>query len=130
MEAGQTVRAFNAKGRTGAHAWTRGAICLPIAQRIPRDLHTDEPPDSSGKVGDEGMGKVREGEEGGRSGTYRGIVGKKTSHTPPRSFHVVARSTIIMTEKKRVLIPGGAGYIGSHVALTVLNTRKFRVTSM
>lgn len=35
-----------------------------------------------------------------------------------------------MTEKKRVLIPGGAGYIGSHVALTVLNTHKFRVTSM
>ncbi|WFD19969.1 hypothetical protein MCAP1_002213 [Malassezia caprae] len=33
-----------------------------------------------------------------------------------------------MTDKKRVLIPGGAGYIGSHVALTVLNTRKFRVT--
>ncbi|WFD31448.1 hypothetical protein MSPP1_002483 [Malassezia sp. CBS 17886] len=32
------------------------------------------------------------------------------------------------TEKKRVLIPGGAGYIGSHVVLTVLNTRKFRVT--
>jgi len=57
-------------------------------------------------------------------------VGEKTSHIPSRSFHVVARSTIIMTEKKRVLIPGGAGYIGSHVALTVLNTRKFRVTSM
>lgn len=67
---------------------------------------------------------------GGRSGTYRGIVGKKISHTPPKSFHVVARLKIIMTEKKRVLIPGGAGYIGSHVALTVLNTRKFRVTSM
>lgn len=33
------------------------------------------------------------------------------------------------SEKKRVLIPGGAGYIGSHVALTVLNTRKFKVTS-
>ena len=33
-----------------------------------------------------------------------------------------------MAEKKRILIPGGAGYIGSHVALTVLNTRKFRVT--
>ncbi|WFD23604.1 hypothetical protein MEQU1_002298 [Malassezia equina] len=33
-----------------------------------------------------------------------------------------------MTDKKRILIPGGAGYIGSHVALTVLNTRKFRVT--
>ena len=33
-----------------------------------------------------------------------------------------------MAEKKRILIPGGAGYIGSHVALTVLNTRKYRVT--
>ncbi|WFD37607.1 uncharacterized protein MJAP1_000554 [Malassezia japonica] len=32
------------------------------------------------------------------------------------------------SEKKRVLIPGGAGYIGSHVALTVLNTHKFKVT--
>ena len=59
VEVGQTVRAFNAKGRTGAHAWTQEATCLPIAQRVPRDLHTDEPPDSSGKVGDEGMGKVR-----------------------------------------------------------------------
>lgn len=34
-----------------------------------------------------------------------------------------------MESKKRVLIPGGAGYIGSHVALTVLETRKYRVTS-
>ncbi|WFD42440.1 hypothetical protein MPSI1_001085 [Malassezia psittaci] len=31
-------------------------------------------------------------------------------------------------EKKRVLIPGGAGYIGSHVALTVLKTGNFKVT--
>lgn len=33
-----------------------------------------------------------------------------------------------MAEKKRVLIPGGAGYIGSHVTYSVLSTGKFRVT--
>lgn len=33
-----------------------------------------------------------------------------------------------MVDKKRVLIPGGAGYIGSHVTYTVLSTGKFRVT--
>lgn len=35
-----------------------------------------------------------------------------------------------MVDKQRILIPGGAGYIGSHVVLTVLNTRKYRVTGM
>ena len=30
--------------------------------------------------------------------------------------------------KPRILIPGGAGYIGSHVALVTLLTRKYRVT--
>ncbi|EPQ30388.1 uncharacterized protein PFL1_01914 [Pseudozyma flocculosa PF-1] len=32
------------------------------------------------------------------------------------------------SQKPRILIPGGAGYIGSHVALVTLLTRKFRVT--
>ena len=30
--------------------------------------------------------------------------------------------------KQRVLIPGGAGYIGSHVVFCVLATRKYKVT--
>ena len=30
--------------------------------------------------------------------------------------------------KQRILIPGGAGYIGSHVVLCVLLTRKYKVT--
>jgi nucleoside-diphosphate-sugar epimerase len=30
--------------------------------------------------------------------------------------------------KQRVLIPGGAGYIGSHIVLCVLLTRKYTVT--
>lgn len=33
-----------------------------------------------------------------------------------------------MVEKKRILIPGGAGYIGSHVVLCVLLTRRYKVT--
>ncbi|SJX66360.1 related to GAL10-UDP-glucose 4-epimerase [Sporisorium reilianum f. sp. reilianum] len=32
------------------------------------------------------------------------------------------------SQKPRILIPGGAGYIGSHVALVTLLTRKYRVT--
>lgn len=36
----------------------------------------------------------------------------------------------IMAEKKRILIPGGAGYIGSHVVLCVLLTRRYKVTGM
>jgi UDP-glucose 4-epimerase len=32
------------------------------------------------------------------------------------------------SSKPRILIPGGAGYIGSHVALVTLLTRKYRVT--
>lgn len=34
-----------------------------------------------------------------------------------------------MVDKKRILIPGGAGYIGSHVVLCVLLTRRYKVTS-
>ena len=30
--------------------------------------------------------------------------------------------------KQRVLIPGGAGYIGSHVVFCVLQTRRYKVT--
>lgn len=30
--------------------------------------------------------------------------------------------------KQRVLIPGGAGYIGSHIVLSVLETRRYKVT--
>ncbi|PWN54456.1 UDP-glucose 4-epimerase [Violaceomyces palustris] len=33
-----------------------------------------------------------------------------------------------MSVKPRILIPGGAGYIGSHVVLVTLLTRKYRVT--
>lgn len=33
-----------------------------------------------------------------------------------------------MVDKKRILIPGGAGYIGSHVVLCCLLTRRYKVT--
>ena len=34
----------------------------------------------------------------------------------------------MVDKKQRILIPGGAGYIGSHVVLCVLLTRRYKVT--
>ena len=63
-----------------------GAICLPIAQRMPRDLHTDEPPDSSGKVGNEGMEKVGGGGGGAVGLVHTEGLWARRSHTPrPRA---------------------------------------------
>lgn len=39
-----------------------------------------------------------------------------------------ANGTAASSGLPRILIPGGAGYIGSHVVLSVLLTRRYRVT--
>lgn len=38
------------------------------------------------------------------------------------------RDSMTTPSKQRILIPGGAGYIGSHVVLCVLLTRRYKVT--
>lgn len=43
----------------------------------------------------------------------------------PTPTEIIAK---MPSQKPRILIPGGAGYIGSHVALVTLLTRKYRVT--